>query len=90
MHIEVSHDNMQRFRRRLETLYPEHVDDAIERLQRSQPDEPKFGEARFQLAILELERGRVDEARRSLHEALEASPQLEQMLPKVPGLADLR
>lgn len=32
MHIEVSHDNMQRFRRRLEALYPDHVDDALERL----------------------------------------------------------
>lgn len=32
MHIEVSHDNMQRFRRRLQLLYPDHVDDALERL----------------------------------------------------------
>ena len=32
MHIEVSHDDMQRFRRRLQLLYPDSVDDAIERL----------------------------------------------------------
>jgi len=32
MYIEVSHDNMQRFRRRLEALYPECVEDALERL----------------------------------------------------------
>jgi glycosidase len=32
MHIEVSHDNMQRFRRRLQLLYPDQVDDALERL----------------------------------------------------------
>ena len=32
MHIEVSHDDMQRFRRRLQLLYPDQVDDALERL----------------------------------------------------------
>lgn len=32
MHIEVSHDDMQRFRRRLTTLYPDHVDAHLERL----------------------------------------------------------
>jgi arylsulfatase A-like enzyme/Tfp pilus assembly protein PilF len=65
-------------------------DEAIERLRHSQRSESSFAEARFQLAILELERGRVDEARQALSQALEASPQLEQLLPSVPGLADLR
>jgi tetratricopeptide (TPR) repeat protein len=45
-------------------------------LARSRPEEGDFGQARFELAILESESGRREQARRALREALSAAPAL--------------
>jgi tetratricopeptide (TPR) repeat protein len=52
------------------------TDEARPHLQRSQPEEPEYAEARLRLAILEADAGRETEARRALAEALRVSPAL--------------
>ena len=51
-------------------------DEARPYLQRSQPPEPEYAEARLRLAIVEADAGRAAEARGALAEALRVSPAL--------------
>ncbi len=58
-------------------------------LAKSRPREGDFPNARWELAILELDRGRIDEARQALREALSAAPDLREKAAAHPRLAPL-
>src|SRR4029079_5460695 len=64
-------------------------DEARPWLRRSRPEEAEFAEARLQLAILEADAGRRDDARRALGEALAADPDLTSRARGDPRLAPL-